>query len=47
MRLHPSAGDRVAVTGLRFSAMDMLIELAEVTKRYSGDGRPAVDQVSL
>jgi putative ABC transport system ATP-binding protein len=47
MRLHPSAGDRVAIAGLRFSAMDTLIELAEVTKRYSGDGRPAVDQVSL
>ena len=47
MRLHTSAGDRVAVAGLRFSAMDTVIELAEVTKRYSGDGQPAVDRVSL
>ena len=27
--------------------MDTLIELAEVTKRYSGDGQPAVDRISL
>jgi putative ABC transport system ATP-binding protein len=27
--------------------MNALIELAEATKRYSGDGRPAVDEVSL
>jgi putative ABC transport system ATP-binding protein len=47
MRLHLSAGDRAAAAGLASSVMDTLIELAEVTKRYPGDGQPAVDQVNL
>jgi putative ABC transport system ATP-binding protein len=47
MRLHPWAGDPAATAGLRSSVMDTLIELAEVTKRYPGDGQPAVDRVSL
>jgi hypothetical protein len=47
MRLHPAADDRRAVAGLGSGGMDAVIELAEVTKRYSGDARPAVDQVSL
>ncbi len=47
MRLHPPAGDRAAAPGLASSAMDTLIELAGVTKRYPGDGRPALDEVSL
>jgi putative ABC transport system ATP-binding protein len=47
MRLHPSAGDQAAVTGLGSSAMNAIIGLTDVTKRYSGDGAPAVDAVSL
>jgi putative ABC transport system ATP-binding protein len=47
MRLHPQAGDRAVAAGLGSSAMNALIELVEATKRYSGDGRPAVDRVSL
>ena len=47
MRLHPADGDRAAAARLASSVMDTLIELAEVTKRYPGDGQPAVDQVSL
>jgi putative ABC transport system ATP-binding protein len=47
MRLHPSAGDRAAATRLGSSGMNALIELGDVTKRYSGDGAPAVDAVSL
>jgi ABC-type lipoprotein export system ATPase subunit len=38
MRLHRTAGDRWAVAGLGSGGMDTVIELAEVTKRYSGDG---------
>ena len=47
MRLHPSADDRPAATGLVSSAMNAIIGLTDVTKRYSGDGAPAVDMVSL
>jgi putative ABC transport system ATP-binding protein len=47
MRLHPPAGDRGAATGLGSSAMNAIIGLTDVTKRYSGDGGPAVDAVSL
>jgi putative ABC transport system ATP-binding protein len=47
MRLHPSAGDQAAATGLGSSAMNAIIGLTDVTKRYSGDGAPAVDAVSL
>jgi len=47
MRLHPSADDRPAATGLVSSAMNAIIGLTDVTKRYSGDGAPAVDVVSL
>jgi putative ABC transport system ATP-binding protein len=47
MRLHPSADDRAAATGLGSSAMNAIIGLTDVTKRYSGDGAPAVDAVSL
>jgi putative ABC transport system ATP-binding protein len=47
MRLHPAAGDRVAATRLGSSGMNALIELTDVTKRYSGGGAPALDQVSL
>jgi len=47
MRLHPPAGDRAPALGLASSAMDTLIELAGVTKRYPGDGQPALDEVSL
>jgi len=47
MRLHPAAGDRAAAMRLRSSGMNALIELTDVTKRYSGDGAPALDQVSL
>jgi putative ABC transport system ATP-binding protein len=45
--LHPAGDDRAAAAALGFVGMDTLIELAEVTKRYSGDGQPAVDQISL
>jgi len=45
--LHPAGDDRAAAVGLGFIGMDTLIELAEVTKRYAGDGPPAVDRVSL
>jgi putative ABC transport system ATP-binding protein len=45
--LHPAGDDRAAAVGLGFVGMDTLIELAEVTKRYSGDGQPAVDRISL
>ena len=27
--------------------MDALVQLSDVTKRYDGDGRPALDRVSL
>jgi putative ABC transport system ATP-binding protein len=47
MRLHPWAGDRAVATGLRSRAMNAQIELGDVTKRYSGDGTPALDAVSL
>ena len=47
MRLHPPAGDGAAATGLGSSAMNVIIGLTDVTKRYSGDGAPAVDAVSL
>ena len=47
MRLHPAADDHPAAAGLPSSVMDALIELAEVTKRYPGDGTPAVNAVSL
>src|ERR1700729_3179571 len=47
MRLHPPAGDRAAATGLGCSAMNAIIGLTDVTKRYSSDGAPAVDAVSL
>jgi putative ABC transport system ATP-binding protein len=47
MRLHPLADDRAATTRLGSSAMNALIELADVTKRYSADGPPAVDHLSL
>jgi putative ABC transport system ATP-binding protein len=47
MRMHPPAGDRAAITGLTSSPMNEIIELTDVTKRYSGDGAPALDQVSL
>jgi putative ABC transport system ATP-binding protein len=47
MRLHPPADDRAAATGLGSSAMNAIIGLTDVTKRYSGDGAPAVDAVSL
>jgi putative ABC transport system ATP-binding protein len=47
MRLHPPAGDRAVATGLWSTSMNALIELGDVTKRYSGDGAPAVDAVSL
>ena len=47
MRLHPSADDRPAATGLGSSAMNAIIGLTDVTKRYSGDGAPALDVVSL
>ncbi len=47
MRLHPSADDRPAATGLVSSAMNAIIGLTDVTKRYSGDGAPALDVVSL
>ena len=47
MRLHPLADDRAAATGLGSSAMNAIIGLTDVTKRYSGDGAPAVDAVSL
>jgi putative ABC transport system ATP-binding protein len=45
--LHPAGDDRAAAAALGFVGMDTLIELAEVTKRYSGDGQPAVDRISL
>ena len=47
MRLHPPADDGAAATGLVSSAMNAIIGLTDVTKRYSGDGAPAVDAVSL
>jgi putative ABC transport system ATP-binding protein len=47
MRLHRTADDLQAVAGLGSGGMDAVIELAEVTKRYSGDGPPAVERVSL
>jgi len=47
MRLHPAADDRRAVAGLGSGDMEAVIELAEVTKRYSGDAPPAVERVSL
>jgi putative ABC transport system ATP-binding protein len=47
MRLHPPAGDRAAATGLGSSAMNAIIGLTDVTKRYPGDGAPAVDAMSL
>ena len=47
MRLHPPAGDRAAATGLGYSTMNAIIGLTDVTKRYSSDGAPAVDAVSL
>jgi putative ABC transport system ATP-binding protein len=47
MRLHPAAGDRAAATGLGSSGMNAIIGLTDVTKRYPGDGAPAVDAVSL
>jgi putative ABC transport system ATP-binding protein len=47
MRLHPAAGDPAVATRLWSSGMNAIIELADVTKRYSGDGAPALDQVSL
>jgi putative ABC transport system ATP-binding protein len=47
MRLHRAADDRRAVAGLGSGGMDTVIELAEVTKRYSGDGPPAVQRVRL
>jgi putative ABC transport system ATP-binding protein len=47
MRLHPAADDRPAAGRLASSVMDTLIELAEVTKRYPGDGQPALDGVNL
>jgi putative ABC transport system ATP-binding protein len=47
MRLHRTADDRRVVAGLGSGGMDTVIELAEATKRYSGDGPPAVDRVSL
>jgi putative ABC transport system ATP-binding protein len=47
MRLHRAADDRRAVAALGSGGMDAVIELAEVTKRYSGDGPPALERVSL
>jgi putative ABC transport system ATP-binding protein len=47
MRLHPAADGRPAAGRLASSVMDTLIELAEVTKRYPGDGQPALDGVNL
>ena len=47
MRLHPPAGDGAAATGLGSSAMNAIIGLTDVTKRYPGDGAPAVDAMSL
>jgi len=47
MRLHRTADDRRAVAGLGSGGMDTVIELAEVTKRYSGDGPPALERVSV
>jgi putative ABC transport system ATP-binding protein len=47
MRLHPAADDRPAGGRLTSGVMNALIELTEVTKRYSGDGPPAVDRVSV
>jgi putative ABC transport system ATP-binding protein len=47
MRLHRADDDRRAVARLGSGGMDTVIELAEVTKRYSGDGPPAVERVSL
>jgi putative ABC transport system ATP-binding protein len=47
MRLHPPAGDRAAATALGSSTMNAIIGLTDVTKRYSGDGVPALDAVSL
>jgi ABC-type lipoprotein export system ATPase subunit len=47
MRLHRTADDRRAVAGLGSGGMDTVIELAEVTKRHSGDGPPAVERASL
>jgi putative ABC transport system ATP-binding protein len=47
MRLHPAGDARPAAAGLASGVMDTLIELAEVTKRYTGDGQPALDQVNL
>jgi hypothetical protein len=37
MRLHRMADDCRAVAGLGSGGMDAVIELAEVTRRYSGD----------
>jgi putative ABC transport system ATP-binding protein len=45
--LHPAADDGAGPAGLGFQAMDALIELDEVTKRYAGDGASAVDRASL
>jgi len=47
MRLHPPAGDWAAAMGLGSSTMNAIIGLTDVTKRYSGDGAPALDAVSL
>jgi putative ABC transport system ATP-binding protein len=45
-RLHPAAG-AVAVLLAYGAAMDALVRLSEVTKRYGSGSRPAVDGVSL
>jgi putative ABC transport system ATP-binding protein len=47
MRLHLSADDHRAASRLGSGGMNTVTELAEVTKRYSGDGPPAVERVSL
>jgi putative ABC transport system ATP-binding protein len=45
--LHPAADDWPAAARLASSGMDTVIELAEVTKRYAGDGPPALERVNL
>jgi putative ABC transport system ATP-binding protein len=47
MRLHRTADDRRAVASLGSGGMNTVIELTEATKRYSGDGPPALERVSL
>ena len=47
MRLHPLGDDRGAAMRLGSSGMNALIELTDVTKRYSGGGAAALDQISL